>query len=378
MFRRLLRTLLFLVSALAVLGFAFVAARLLATPRVLDPVEGAVLERATRLAHGEALYTEPAGSGEPELMPGFPAAVSLLVRAFGPELWEPRALALLATLLLAALVMLIVQMETSSWTLAVASVGFVLMGHAILADRPGEARPETFMLLLVLLGFLAMRLTNGVWGMLPAALLLSAAFFTDQQAAWFVAAAAFALALGDWKRLVAFMLPTGMLVAGGYVALSQTLGPWFNFNVWDAPLEMMRFSATGPLHYVGEHLLGKLGVPTLAAVMSFALPTEPWRGKGGLWMCMGIGALAAGLLSTQSTAFGPHALIPSVVALSLVGPISIQRVTRHLSAWPGSSRLGGQGVVLAALALQFIVFLSSVSPSQWLVSAFSTPLGPTP
>jgi len=93
---------------------------------------------------------------------------------------------------------------------------------------------------------------------------------------------------------------------------------------------------------------------------------------------MGIGALAAGLLSTQSTAFGPHALIPSVVALSLVGPISIQRVTRHLSAWPGSSRLGGQGVVLAALALQFIVFLSSVSPSQWLVSAFSTPLGPTP
>jgi len=38
-------------------------------------------------------------------------------------------------------------------------------------------------------------------------------------------------------------------------------------------------------------------------------------------------------------------------------------VTRHLAAWPGSSRMGGQTVVLAALALQFLMLLSSASPA---------------
>jgi len=52
-------------------------------------------------------------------------------------------------------------------------------------------------------------------------------------------------------------------------------------------------------------------------------------------------------------------------ALAMLGPMSMQRVTGHLSAWPGSTRLAGRGVVLAALALQMIVFLTCVTPSRW-------------
>jgi len=84
---------------------------------------------------------------------------------------------------------------------------------------------------------------------------------------------------------------------------------------------------------------------------------------------MGIAGLAAGLLATQSARCGGAALIPSVVALALIGPISTQRVTCHLPGWPGSSRLGGEGVVLAALTLQFIVFLSCVEPALLDASA---------
>jgi hypothetical protein len=232
------------------------------------------------------------------------------------------------------------------------------------------------MLLLVLLGFFALRLTNGVVGVLLSALLFAGAFFTDLAATWFVAAAVLALVLDERKRLFAFTLTTAVLIGGGYVALSQMLGPWFNFNAWDHPLTALRFSAIRPLHFVGDHLLGKLGVLSLAALLSFAMPTQPWRGKGGLWMCMGIAALVSGLLCTQSTAFGPQSLIASVVVLALVGPISMQRVTRHLAAWPGSSRLGGQGVVLAALTLQFIVFLSCLSPSRWLSGVVSVQPAP--
>jgi len=366
MVRRTFLIFLFLVSTLALVAFVYVAARIVGRPHAIDPVEVSVLEGAERLAHGDPLYVAPAAADEPSLMPGYPFAVSLLVGAFGPGLWEPRALALLATLLIALMILAIIRLETESWTLAVAGVGFLLLGYGLLAEPPAVARPETLMLLLALLGFFALRLTNGVVGVLLSSVLFAAAFFTDLAAAWFVAAAIFALMIDEPRRLVVFTLTIAVLIGGAYVAFSQMLGPWFNFNAWDHPLAALRFSAARPLHYVGDHLLGKLGVLSLAAVLSFAMPTQPWRGKGGLWMCMGIAALLGGLLSTQSTAFGPQSLIASVVVLALVGPISMQRVTRHLAAWPGSSRLGGQGVVVAALTLQFIVFLACLSPSRWL------------
>ena len=149
----------------------------------------------------------------------------------------------------------------------------------------------------------------------------------------------------------------------------DSLGPWFNFCAWDGPVATLHFSLKGLLHYVCDHLLGKLGVSTLAAVLSFALPTRPWRGKSGLWMSFGIASLAAGLLATQNATFGPHDLIPGIIALAMLGPISIQRVTGHLSTWPGSTRLGGRGVVLAAITLQVIVFLSCLPPSDGTASA---------
>jgi hypothetical protein len=220
-------------------------------------------------------------------------------------------------------------------------------------------------MMFVLLAFLALRLTNGIAGALLSAALFAAAFFTALEAAWFVAAALFALSIEERRRLVVLALAAMVLMGGGYAALSQTLGPWFNFSAFDSPLRAIRLGVTGPLRYVGDHLLGRMAVPTLAAVLSFAMPTPPWRGKTGLWTCMGIAAVLVGLLATQSAAPAPESRIPAVVALAILGPISMQRVTRHLSSWPGSSRLGGQGVVLAALTLQFIVFLSCLAALPW-------------
>ena len=118
----------------------------------------------------------------------------------------------------------------------------------------------------------------------------------------------------------------------------KTATPFLYFAAFDAPLGALRFSILAPLDFVGDQLLGKLGVPTLAAVLSFAMPTEPWRGKGGLWMWMGLGGLAAGLAATQNSLAGPDSVMPVAIALALLGPISMQRITRHLSSWPGSSR----------------------------------------
>jgi hypothetical protein len=123
----------------------------------------------------------------------------------------------------------------------------------------------------------------------------------------------------------------------------------------------LRFNPGELVRYAGDQLLGRLGVLTMAAVLSFALPAAPWLGPAGMWACMAFATVGAGLVATQSAFIGPQSLVASIVILAIIGPVSMQRITRHLSAWPGSSRLGGEGVVLAGLSLQFFMFFSRLS-----------------
>jgi hypothetical protein len=187
----------------------------------------------------------------------------------------------------------------------------------------------------------------------------TAALFTSPQSTWFIAAALVALALDARQRLLVFSLVLAILAGGGYVLFSKLWGPWFNAAAWGDPVRALSWNFSAPLEYVGGDLLGRLGVLTLAAVLSFALPTAPWRGKGGLWTLMGIAALAEGLAGTQTSGWDAGSLAPSVITLAVLGPVSMQRVLGHLSSWPGSKRLAGQGLMLTALSLQFVMFFAA-------------------
>jgi len=363
MFTRFLRILLWTASATAAVAFLIVAIRRMFIATPLDPIEGAILDHALRISNGGPWYVEPVDPAAPVLMPGFPFLVSLLMPTFGTGLWLPRLLSLLAALAAVALVIRIVQAECLDWTLAVASGGLMLAGYALLAGGPGVARPEPIMLLLVLAGYWTLRFTHGFTGVVVAVVVFAAASLTQLTAVWFTAAAGVSQAFDERKRLVAFALGVALVHGGGYAMLSQLWGPWFNDATWNALLRTLQFDPLGLLHYAGDALLGKLGVLTLTIVLSFALPNPAWRARGGIWLYLGIAMVGAGLLATQSTRVGPQALIPTVTVLALIGPLSMQRVMKHLATWPGSTRLAGQGVVLAALALQFFMLLSSLPPS---------------
>ncbi|HEY2953920.1 MAG TPA: hypothetical protein VGK89_01580 [Candidatus Eisenbacteria bacterium] len=360
MITRTLRDLLWLGSGLALAGFVFVVFRRILHATPADPVEGLILEHVARVASQQPLYVEPAAA-TPSLMPGFPLALSMLAGIFGPHLWEPRALSMLAALATAGLVGAAVWIETLSWTLAVTSGGCALAGYGLLVGRPEVARPEIVMMALVLAGFVALRTVKRATGAVAAAIFLTAAWTVHAQAAWYAAAALFYLVYEERPRLIAFAAAVVVLGSISYVALSMTLGPWFNFSAWDALVQSLSFNPAGLVQYAGDELLGRLGVLTMAVVLSFALPTQPWLGPGGMWICVSVATVGAGLVTTQSAFAGSQLLVPSVVALAIVGPVSLQRITRHLSAWPGSSRLGGEGVVLAGLSLQFLMYLSRLS-----------------
>lgn len=362
MFAPFFRLAAWLASGLALVGFSLLCARGLSLPEPHDATERALLELAQRLlAHGP-LYAAPSTVDAPSLLPGFPLVAAVVVGVLGPNIMWLRLLSLLSVLALAVLAMVVVHEETQNRTLAIASGSIMLAGYALLAGNPAEARPEPFMLLLSVGGGLALRSMPGLAGGLIAALMLSVACCFHAQAVWFAAAALVYLTREDRGRLVPFTLGLGVLLAGGFVLLSHFLGPWFNYNVWDLPIRSLRFDGPGLLNFLGSRLLGTLGVLTVMTVLSFALPTRPWRGPGGLWPCIGLAAVAAGVLATQSVAPEPQALAICVAALSLVGPISMHRVAQHLSAWPDSTRMAGEGAALVALVLQFLALFANIPP----------------
>ena len=352
-----------LASALVVAGFALLCMRGIESPRAADTTERALMDLTTQMVHHAPLYTEPSTPTTPALLPGFPLMAAVLVDALGPRFWGLRAISLLATVLLALLAAFIVHEETDNRTLAAASGSLILAGYGLMVGNPAVARPEPVMLVLALAGSLALRVMPGATGGLVGSLMLSAACFTHPQALWFALAVFVYLTLEDRGRLVAYTLGLGLFLGGGYVLLSRFLGPWFNYHAWDLPVRSLRFDGPRLLHFVGGWLLGTLGVLTVTTVLSFALPTRTWRGPGGLWACIGVAAVAAAVLATQSAAPEPQGLAICVVALALVGPISMQRVSQHLSSWPDSTRLTGEGMLLVILVLQFVALFSAVPPT---------------
>ncbi len=373
MVRTGLRALVVLLSVAACAAYVLAALRQAPLPQPADPVEAALLERAELFAHHQAAYGEPVGSKIAPVMPGLPLAASFLGGDAGPDLRTLRGLALVLALLLAAMVVVAVRVETASWTLALAGGSFALVGQGFRGAGAGVAQPVTAMLILAITAFVVLRATTGVTGALAAAVLLGLAFFIDQRAGWFLLAALAVLALEDRGQLTAFVLGVGLIVGGGYVLLSRLLGPWFNYDAWDVPLALLRPSLE-PVRLAGGQLFGTLGCWTLAALLYCGLPSQPLSGKGGAWLMMTAAAVGSGVLSTQGGGVAAAALpalvaaafLPALVALAVLGPVAMQRVTRHLAAWPGSERHEGESVLLAAVVLQFAAVAATIPVERWL------------
>jgi hypothetical protein len=356
--RRTLHILLWLASALAVAGFVAFAWRTLAGGAPANPLEAMMLDHASRMAQGQSPYVDSGTSGV-SLMPVFPFVVSGLVRMFDAQLWEPRLVSLLAILFASVLAGMIVRFETQSLTLGAAATGLMLMSQGFATGLSEGARPEALMLLIAILGCLSLRYVPGIPGALLASVVFSAASFTHPAGLWFALAALLHLGVHDHRRSIAYSLGLAAIVGATQIGFSKLFGAWFNYVVWDAGLHAMRFDPVALLQFIGTQLLGTLGVFTFATVLSFALPIPPWRGAVGIWTWMALAGLLAGVTASQGGGELAEAGRIAAMVLAIVGPLAARRITQHLSTWPGSSRVGGQTVVLTALALQFVTLFAN-------------------
>lgn len=367
MARLMLRAFVVVLALACATTFTAAAVEAIRGPLPADPIESSIVDQTRRFAARDFAYAEPTTPGAPVLMPGLPALVAVLVGVDVPRLELVRAVALTATLFTAFLLLFLVHFETASWTLGVAAGGLFLFGHGLFATAPGLARPEALSFLLVLLAFGALRYLVGVSGSILAGVLLALAWFFDAGALVFLLGALVSQAFDERRRLVTLAVVSGVLLAAATVVLMPRLGPWMSAAAWSGALERFAFDPRAALTFTTTTLLGRLGLFAAAFVFSCALTTQPWRDREGLWIWLGVAAVAGGAFATQQGGGPAHAgaLAASVAAFALLGTLALQRVVHGL-AGSGGEEPSGEAVMLSALVLQFGVFAACATDAAWV------------
>ena len=367
MARLLLRVLVVVLALACAATFTAAAVEAIRGKVAADPIEQSIVDQAKRFAAHQWAYGEPTRPGAPVLMPGFPALVAGLVGVDVPRLELVRAVALTATLFTAFLLLFLVHFETASWTLGLAALGLFLFGQGLFATVPGVARPESLALLASLLAFGALRYFVGVAGSILAGVLLAFAWFVDAGALVFLLGALVSQALDERRRLATLAVVSGVLIAAATVVLMPRLGPWLSAAAWSGALERFTFDPRAAVVFTTTTLLGRLGLFAAAFVFSCALTTQPWRDREGLWIWLGVSAVAGGAFATQQGGGPIHAgaLAASIAAFALLGTLALQRVVHQLASRVGDDP-SGEAVMMAALVLQFGVFAACAADAAWV------------
>jgi hypothetical protein len=348
-------------GAYAIASFLYVALSRLFYPGEINFIEGVMMDHAIRLANGHSIYVEPSLEFVPlAYMPGYSMVASILVQAFGPALWELRAISLAGSIATAILVAVALYKETRRPLLAFAGSSLFLMGLGLAGGHYDVGRPDLMTLALVMAGVLTLRWTSTPAGAVGSAVLLTAAFFTKQHAVWFAAAALLHIAVNDRRRFAAFGLALLAGIGGGYALLTWSLGPWFPFYTWDVPSHWSTFSEWRVHRYVGTNLFGTLAPLTLATIAAFLLTTERLRGASALWKWLAFAALGTGFMATLDPSAYRHLILPTFLVLTILGPLSIDALVRRAAASTPAFARHAACLGLVVLAVQYLPLLYSL------------------
>jgi MFS family permease len=360
--RRLAVALVAMLSAAATGLYLMLAAKHLGYAGEMDYIEGVMMDHVARLVAGKPIYVKPSVDFiSLAYMPGWTVAAAAVARVLGPGFLAGRLVSFAGSLVIGGLVLAILKRETRSWTIAIAGAGLYYMGYGAAGGGHYDvARPDSLMLALALGALYVLRFTEGTAGAVVSALMLVAAFFTKQHAVWFGLLTAVHVWFNERRRLVAFVVPWVLGCAGGYALLAVWLGPWFTFYTWNLPAHWSHVAPIRIEHYLGAGLLGMLGGLTVPALLSLMLPEAPWRGKSGLWMWLGLAGVGTGLLATLDPSAWKHVFIPSMVAMSVLGPLSIWRLMSAFGAASPVVRERAMTAACALLAVQFIPLIYNV------------------
>jgi 4-amino-4-deoxy-L-arabinose transferase-like glycosyltransferase len=198
----------------------------------LEWMEGASLQHALRILHGEPLYAAPSAEFIPFVYP--PLAylpVALFAGLLGPSLWIGRLVSVLALAGALACVFVIVRRSTGSAALGGWAAGVYSLGFGYTGAFGDLVRVDSVFMLLVLLGI--ERLSAKAMRTGLAFLVLSC--FAKQHGVLFLVGAGVALAARERRTAALPLAAATVALAIGIAGLQLATGGYFWTYIWTVP-----------------------------------------------------------------------------------------------------------------------------------------------
>lgn len=358
--RRLLEFLVCAFATGAIGAYVWLGVHRVGYPVEVDFIEGVMLDHVARIANGQPIYVEPTLQFIPlAYMPLFTVVSGAVTRLAGPGFFAMRIVSFSSSLLLAGLLAVIVLRETRRPVFALAAAGIYTMAFGLTGACYDVGRPDSLMLLLTFGGLALLRYSSGRAGAIGAAALLTLGFFTKQHSLLFAFGAMAFLFFHDRRRFVPFTVAIVAGCLGGYLALTAWLGDWFRVFTFSIPRGWSQVSFARIERYLGGGLFGALACSSASGILWLAVPDRDTDQRRMLWLWTALAAVGTGLLATLDRNAYLHVFTPTVVALSVLGPVALDRLLRHHESAHPTHRLAAVAV-LAVLLGQFVPLLYSV------------------
>lgn len=304
---------------LAILGWHL--GHIVAFPYDLDYGEGYVLNDAVRLSRGEPIYVDlrqfpMVRSPYP---PIFAWLWSLVVPLVGPAFWPGRALSIVATVAVLALIGWNARRAIHEWPPAIAAAALVASSPFVY-DWAAYARVDMLALAFAVAGVLAAHWINGWRGIALAAVACSLALWTKQTTITASVAVALALLLRAPKRGATFIAMVGVPSATAVALLNAGTQGEFVHHVLEG-------NASNPI--LAVRAIAYVG--TFAALHLIALAAAAWWLRRTAWSPIATYVVVA-LLAAFSAGNGGSSvnyLIEPAIALALAVPFAWRAIPTH-------------------------------------------------
>jgi len=364
------------------LGAAFIALVLtlsilrLMYPYEIEWMEGAMVDHAIRVIAGQPIYTAPSLDFVAWLYPPlYYFVVAAVMKLTGIGFFAGRIVSFLSTLLTAFMLGWMVKRQTANRIFAFLTIALYFATYHATGFYFDIVRNDAFFTFLIVVSVIPAFFNNRGAPYLSG-LILALAFFTKQQAIFFLPPLAIFFWLRNRKSGMEFLLSALVLGVLSILVLNAATHGWSNYYMFAIPhAKEVDFSAIRMFDVFPDYALGPFAVSFLALIALPLLKKEGasiahdargwlwfWASSAGLLVMMALAALIAGAFSLGNEGGYRNVMMPFVAFVLPLLPIALNKIK---IARPEFARY-----IYLAFLFQFIaLFFNPLSEKMLIASA---------
>ncbi|HWF43342.1 MAG TPA: hypothetical protein VG537_01745, partial [Candidatus Kapabacteria bacterium] len=336
-------------------------------PYEVEWMEGAMMDHVMRILDGKPIYTAPTIDFVAWLYPPlYYYAVAAAMKVLGAGWFAARFVSIASTLLTASLLSLITKRITANWLLAFFMFALYIATYHATGFYFDIVRNDAFFVaLLVVMAYCALTV-RGMAGAVVTALLFILAFFTKQQAVFFLLPFVVWYWLRNRKAAILFTsISVGLIVITLLVLNASTHG-WLNYYLFKIPgAKRADFSWFRTLNVFPQYIFAAFTVCSLALVALLAMGKNNWKeffgSSTGLLAMMTFSSIAAGAMSLGNEGGYENVMMPFAAFVTPLLPIAMYKISE---VRPELRRFA-----FGALLFQFLAFYFNPLSEQMLIAS---------